>query len=66
MRSHDWVPGCGRTCSGGAGAGWRVPSERSETGACSIGILVEGLCYLDVDVAVVGWHVEVVASSDKG
>ena len=45
---------------------WRVPSERSETGACSIGRLVEGLCFLDVDVAVVGWHVEVVASNDRG
>ena len=36
-------------------------TERSETGACSVGRLVEVLCYLNVDVTVVGWHVEVVA-----
>ena len=64
MGSLKWVTGCGRSCSG---RDWccRVPSERSETGA-SVGRLVEGLCYLDVDVAVVGWPIEVVAASDRG
>ena len=28
--------------------------------------MVDGLGHLDLDVAIVGWHVEVVASSDGG
>ena len=51
---------------GAAVAVCRVSSERSETGASSVGRLVEGLCYLDVDVAVVGWPIEVLAASDRG
>jgi len=30
-----------------------------------VGRLVGGLCYLDMNVAVVWWHVEVVATSER-
>ena len=43
-----------------------VPSEGSEVGALGGMWLVGRLGDLDVDVAEVGWHVEVVAAGDRG
>ena len=65
MRSHDGFLGCWRSCSGRSWY-WRVPSEGSETGSSEVGGLVDGLGNLGMNVAVVWWHVEVVATSDRG
>ena len=43
-----------------------VPSERGEAGALSGMWLVGQLSDLDMDVAEVGWHVEVVTAGDGG
>ena len=43
-----------------------VPSERGETGALIGMWLVGQLSDLDMDVAEVGWHVEVVTAGDGG
>ena len=42
-----------------------VPSERAEVGALGGVGLVGRLSDLDIDVAEVGWHVEIVAASDS-
>ncbi len=57
----------GCMCCGGGGY-WccMVPSEGGEVGALSGMWLVGRLGDLNMDVAEVGWHVEVVAAGDSG
>ncbi len=57
----------GYVCGGGGGY-WccMVPSEGGEVGALGGMGLVGRLGDFDMDVAEVGWHVEVVAAGDSG
>ena len=65
VRSGDGYHGC--VCGGGGGYWCRmVPSERGEVGALSGMWLVGRLGDLDMDVAEVGRHVEVVAAGNSG
>ena len=65
MRSGDGYHGY--MCGGGGGF-WcsMVPSERGEAGALSGMWLVGRLSDLDMDVAEVGWHIEVVTAGNSG